>query len=181
MRIAARLALLSFLVLALGAPLARAEIAVPWIAQKSASDCGRAVLASLAARRGRNIEAVYRSIRDPADALRGYSLSEMRSLGARLGVGLSVRAPGGVVITGDCSPRPAVTAHFSRIARAVANGRPYVVPIGGFGSGHYLILVGARGDQFTYLDPASPGRHTIGAAELAGRMCGFGYLALEVR
>ena len=180
MAIAARLAVLALLSMALGAPVARAENAVPWIGQKTASDCGRAVLASLAARRGRNAEAVYRSIRDPADVMRGYSLTEMRRLAAQLGIGLSPRAPAGVVNTGDCTPRPAVAAHLARLARAVAAGRLYVVPVS-FGLGHYVILVGAGTDQFMYRDPAAPGTHSMSTAELASRMCAFGYLALEVR
>jgi hypothetical protein len=178
--IAARLVAFALFLPAVGAPPARAEIAVPWIAQKTASDCGRAVLASLAARRGRSIETAYRSIPDPNDGMRGYSLTEMRRLAARLGVGLSVRAPSGVVITGDCTPRPAVTAHFARIARAVASGRLYVMPVS-FGLGHYIILVGAGADRFSYRDPASPGTHSMSTAELVGRSCAFGHLALEVR
>lgn len=151
---------------------------VPWVGQKSASDCGRAVLVSLAARRGGGPDAIYGRIPDPADGFRGYSIPEMRRLGARVGVHLSTMAPAGVGITGDCSPRPTVTAYFGRLRSRVAAGHPVVVPVGGFVAGHYLILVGASGDEFTYLDPASPGRSTMSTAQLSSQMCGFGYVAL---
>lgn len=160
------------------APLS-ARAAVPWIGQKNAADCGRAVLASLAARRGGSPESYYRRIPDPADTLRGYSVSELRRVGARVGVGLSLRAPRGVVIAGNCAASPAVEAHFAALARTVNAGRPVVVPVSsGFGQGHYLILTGARGGAFTALDPASPGERTLGAADLRSRMCGYGFLAL---
>jgi hypothetical protein len=162
----------------LAATVALAAANVPWVGQKSASDCGRAVLVSLAARRGGNPDAIYARIPDPADGFRGYSIPEMRRLGVRVGVSLSTMAPAGVGITGDCSPRPAVTTYFTRLKARVAAGHPVVVPVGGFVAGHYLILVGARGDGFTYLDPASPGHNTMSTAQLGSQMCGFGYVAL---
>ncbi|MBX6426717.1 MAG: hypothetical protein IRZ09_12440 [Variibacter sp.] len=155
---------------------------VPWIAQKTASDCGRAVLASLAARRGGDVQAIYRRLPDPPDPLRGYSINDMRRFGARVGVSLSVLAPGGVVIAGDCTPRPAVAAHLRRLAGHVSSGRPVVVPVAsGFGAGHYLILVGANAGAFTAMDPARPGLSEIAADRLAALMCDFGYLALVSR
>jgi hypothetical protein len=161
-----------------GAAFAR-TVAVPWFAQKSASDCGRAVLASLAARRGGSAEAAYRKLPEPPDRVRGYSIRDMQRFGSRVGVSLSVSAPAGLVIAGECSPRPAVSAHFKRLAGVVAGGRPVVVPVSqGLGAGHYLVLVGADGGNFTALDPASPGLRQIGSAALASRMCGYGYIAL---
>jgi hypothetical protein len=163
------------------AALAR-TVAVPWFAQKSASDCGRAVLASLAARRGGSAEAHYRRLPEPPDRLRGYSIRDMQRFGARVGVGLSVSAPAGLVIAGECSARPAVSAHMRRLASVVNGGQPVVVPVSSsFGAGHYLILIGAAGGSFTALDPASPGQRQLGATELASRMCGYGYVALVVK
>jgi hypothetical protein len=154
-------------------------VRVPWMAQKSASDCGRAVLASLAARRGGSPETYYRRLPEPPDPVRGYSITEMRRFGARVGVSLSVSAPAGVVIAGDCTTRPAVAAHFRRLAQVVARGRPVVVPVAaGFGQGHYLILVGTSGGAFTVMDPSSAGLREMSAERLAGLMCGFGYVAL---
>ena len=100
--------LLAGTLLSLSAASAGAAITIPWIGQKSAADCGRAVLAALAARRGGNAEAAYAKLPDPPDPVNGYSISDMRRFGARVGVGLSLRAPGGIVIAGDCAPRPAV-------------------------------------------------------------------------
>jgi hypothetical protein len=154
---------------------------VPWIAQKTASDCGRAVLASLAARRGGDIEKIYSRIPDPADGFRGYSVTEMRRVGAGIGVGLSLRAPSGVVIAGECSPNPAVSVYFARLSRSVASGHPVIVPVSSGGLGHYLLLVGVAGDGFSVLDPASPGLRTMSVPALASVMCGFGYVALEAR
>jgi hypothetical protein len=155
----------------------RADVRVPWIGQKTSTDCGRAVLASLKARRGGSPERHYASIRDPKDTANGYSISEMQRLG-----GLSVRSPAGIVIRGDCAERPAVTAHFAALRQIVGNGRPVVVPVSsGFGSGHYLILVGASGEGFRVHDPASPGLRSMSSSELARLMCGFGYVALVGR
>ena len=159
--------LLAGTLLSLSAASAGAAITIPWIGQKSAADCGRAVLAALAARRGGNAEAAYAKLPDPPDPVNGYSISDMRRFGARVGVGLSLRAPGGIVIAGDCAPRPAVAAHMASLARTVAGGRPVVVPVSsGFASGHYLILVSAGGGSFTAHDPASPGLREIGAEQL---------------
>jgi hypothetical protein len=155
--------------------------AVPWIGQKTPSDCGRAVLASLAARRGGDPESIYRRIPDPADQTRGYSVTEMQRVGARVGVRLSLRAPSGVVIAGECSRSPAVSAYFARLSRSVAAGHPVVVPVASGGAGHYLVLVATSGDGFSVLDPGTPGLRTMSASALASAMCGFGYVALEAR
>lgn len=155
------------------------QIRVPWIAQATPYDCGRAVLASLAARRGGNITAIYRQIPPPADTVNGYSIREMLRLGARFGALLTLRAPRGVVVTGDCAPSAASRAHLASLARTVAAGRPVVVPVSqGFSAGHYLILVGASSGQFTVHDPASSGLSVIDAETLDQRMCQFGRIAL---
>jgi hypothetical protein len=161
---------------------ALAHGAVPvWFGQKSISDCGRAVLTSLAARRGGNPEQIYKRIPEPVDQARGYSVPEMQRAGARVGVSLSVRAPSGVVIAGECRPTPAVSAYFARLSHSVASGHPVVVPITTGGAGHYLLLVGTSGTSFSVLDPASPGARTMDTSTLASAMCGFGYVALEAR
>lgn len=163
-------------------PAAAANISVPFIQQKTAIECGRAVLASLAARRGGNVEAQYSRLPPPPDQARGYSVNEMRRFGAKVGVSLSVMAPRGLVIAGECSSRPPVTEHYKRLAQTVAGGTPVVVPITlRFGGGHYLILVGAQGDTFTAHDPASSGLKQYTASELAARMCDYGYVALRAR
>ena len=165
---------------AVGAALA-ATINVPWIRQKTSSECGRAALASLAARRGGNIEQLYARLPAPASAS-GYSIADMRRFGARVGVSLSVTAPAGIVIAGECSPRPPVTAHMKRLAAIVSGGTPVVVPVSNwFSPGHYYVLVGSDRSGFTALDPASPGLKQFSAADLAKRMCDYGYLALVAR
>jgi len=164
-----------------GSALAR-EISVPWLQQKTASDCGRALLASLAARKGGDIQQLYRKLPAPPDAVRGYSIRDMQRFGSRVGVSLSLTTPAGLVIAGECSPRPPVTAHFKRLAAVVAGGTPVVVPVSiGSGFGHYYVLVGAEGDGFTALDPASPGLKRFSTSSLAARMCNYGYVALMVR
>jgi ABC-type bacteriocin/lantibiotic exporter with double-glycine peptidase domain len=158
-----------------------ATINVPWIRQKTYNECGRAALASLAARKGGSAESAYARLPAPSSP-RGYSVSDMRRFGARVGVNLSVAAPAGIVIAGECSSRPPVTAHFKRLAAIVAGGTPVVVPVSvWFGSGHYYVLVGADRNGFTALDPASPGLKKFSAAELAKSMCDYGYLALVAR
>jgi ABC-type bacteriocin/lantibiotic exporter with double-glycine peptidase domain len=179
-RIAAALAFV--LALAGAVPSSAATITLPFIQQKASTECGRAALASLAARRGGNVEQYYRRLPSPPDQARGYSIAEMRRFGAQVGVSLSLEAPKGLVIAGECSSRAPVTAHFKRLSQLVAAGSPVVVPVSvRFGAGHYLILVGAQGDTFTTHDPASPGLKQLSASELAARMCDYGYVALRAR
>jgi hypothetical protein len=160
---------------------AAAAGSIPWFGQKTTSDCGRAVLTSLAARRGGNPEQIYNRIPAPADQSRGYSVPELRRAGARVGVSLTVRAPSGVVIAGECKPTPAISAYFGRLARSVASGHPVVIPVTSGAAGHYLLLAAASGTSFSVLDPASPGVRTMDTSALASAMCGFGYVALEAR
>jgi ABC-type bacteriocin/lantibiotic exporter with double-glycine peptidase domain len=156
-------------------------INVPWIRQKTASECGRAALASLGARRGGNIEQLYARLPAPA-SYRGYSVADMQRYAPRVGVSLSVAAPSGIVIAGECSSRPPVTAHFNRLAAVVRGGTPVVVPVSAwFSPGHYYVLVGADRDGFTALDPASPGLKRFSTSQLARSMCDYGYLALIAR
>jgi hypothetical protein len=123
-----------------------------------------------------------RKLPSPPDRLRGYSVAEMQRFGARVGVSLSVRAPAGLVIAGECSARPAVAAHYDRLTQIVAGGTPVVVPVkSGLASGHYLVLVGTNGDGYAVHDPASPGVTRISRATLMSRMCDYGYLALVAR
>jgi len=160
-------------------PALAGNIEVPWIRQKTSSECGRAVLASLAARRGGDIEKHYRRLPPPPDRVRGYSVRDMERFGVRVGVELTVTAPEGLVIAGECSPRPPVTAHFKRLAELVAAGAPVVVPVSiGGGLGHYYVLVGATDGGFTALDPGSPGLKRFSTPELSRRMCNYGYVAL---
>jgi hypothetical protein len=174
----------SSLLLAIGilaASPAWARIQLPWIAQKTPTDCGRAVLASLAARRGGSAEASYARIRDPSDRVNGYSIDEMRRVGRSVGVNLTVVLPTGLTIMGDCGATPAVDAHFKRLAELVAGGTPVVVPITAASAGHYLILIGAIDSGFTAHDPASPGQRSMSREQLKARMCRFGYVALVAR
>ena len=167
----------------LGADAFAAAISVPWIGQKTAVECGRAVLASLAARGGRgDPEAIYRRLPSPPDAARGYSVTDMQKFGQRVGVSLSLKAPAGLVIAGECSARPAVAAHFRALSASIAAGHPVVVPVSMGGRvGHYLVLVDANDEGFTALDPASPGLRRMTEKALAARMCGYGYVALVAR
>ena len=179
-----RFVLLCTLLTAAGiGPTLAGNIVLPWIAQKTASECGRAVLATLAARSGGDIERLYSRLPTPPDQVRGYSVLEMQQFGRRVGVDLSVVAPRGLVIAGDCSPRPAVKAHFARLTRFLSSGHPVVVPVTiGAGRGHYLVLTGTDRGDFWALDPALfPGLRLIEPSELAARMCEYGYVALVAR
>lgn len=158
---------------------AYATIRLTWIAQKTSTDCGRAVLAMLAARRHGNPEKEYQRIPPPADRV-GYSISEMKKIGGSVGVRLKELRPSGIVIEGICPPNPKVLAYFADLAGKVRAGHPVVVPVTVSPSaGHYLILTGAAGDTFTAVDPAAPGPRTFTAAQLRVRMCDFNLIALE--
>jgi ABC-type bacteriocin/lantibiotic exporter with double-glycine peptidase domain len=158
------------------------ELALPWIKQKTATECGRAVLASLAAWHGGDIEALYQKLPAPRDRSRGYSILEIQQAGTRVGVTLDEIDPDGITIAGECSDRPSVTAHFRRLADLVDAGHPVIVATGDASSrGHYVVLVGAGKDGFTILDPSTPGIRTIGAQQMRAMMCGFGYVALAVK
>jgi hypothetical protein len=161
---------------------AAVEISLPWIAQRGATECGRAVLASLAARHGGKVEEFYARLPAPPDQARGYSVAEMQGFGAGVGVTLTPLSPRGVVIAGECLPKPAVTAYFRRLAGIVAGGQPVVIPVrSGADSGHYLVLVRSERGSFSVLDPAAPGLRQIAGAQLAPLMCDFGYVALVSR
>lgn len=178
--VCSRLVVAFALLLASLATAAARTIPVPWIGQKTAVECGRAVLASLAARKGGDPEAYYRRLPPPPDQLRGYSVAELRRFGMQLGVKLTLHAPAGIAIAGECSPRPAVADHLRRLERMVSAGHPIVVPVSSaFTMGHYLILVGASTGHFSVLDPAAPGVHEMAVADLTARMCDFGYIALS--
>ena len=158
------------------------EIALPWIKQKTATECGRAVLASVAARLGGDVGEYYRKLPAPPDRLRGYSILDVKKFGANVGVNLSVLQPDGITIAGECSERPAVAAYFSKLNDIVGAGHPVIVATGDSSSrGHYLVLVGARAGKFIALDPSKPGRTTISLRALRLMMCGFGYAALAVQ
>jgi ABC-type bacteriocin/lantibiotic exporter with double-glycine peptidase domain len=158
------------------------EIALPWIKQKTATECGRAVLASVAARHGGDVEEYYRKLPAPPDRVRGYSILDVKKFGANVGVNLSVLGPDGITIAGECSERPAVTAYFSKLTDMVGAEHPVIVATGDSSSrGHYLVLVGVRAGKFIALDPSKPGRTAISPRALRFMMCGFGYVALAVQ
>jgi len=155
------------------------ELSLPWIKQKTATECGRAVLASLAAWHGGDVEQLYRQLPPPRDRSRGYSILEMQEYSSRVGVSLREIDPDGITIAGECSERPAVTAHFKSLADIVDGGHPVIVATGEAASrGHYLVLVGIGNDGFATLDPSTPGIKTIAMQRMRLMMCGFGYVAL---
>ena len=49
------------------------EIVLPWIKQKTATECGRAVLASVAARHGGDVAMFYRQLPAPSDPERLFN------------------------------------------------------------------------------------------------------------
>jgi ABC-type bacteriocin/lantibiotic exporter with double-glycine peptidase domain len=103
--------LMSVLLLSLGAAFAE-QIALPWIKQKTETECGRAVLASVAARHGGNPETFYRQLPAPPDRRRGYSILQLQQFGAKIGVHLSLIQPDGITIAGECSERPVLKTFF---------------------------------------------------------------------
>jgi ABC-type bacteriocin/lantibiotic exporter with double-glycine peptidase domain len=156
------------------------EIELPWVKQKTATECGRAVLASVAARHGGNVTMFYRQLPAPPDPRRGYSILELQKFGASVGVNLSLVQPQ-IAIAGECSERPGLAPYFSQLERLIDAGHPVIVPAGDAAkSGHYLVLFAVNGGNFTALDPSTPDPKKISARELRSMMCGFGYLALEV-
>ena len=83
------------------------DIRVPWIKQKTATECGRAVLASVAARHGGDAEKYYRELPAPPDRSRGFSILDVKNFGTNVGVDLSILQPDGITIAGECwSGRP---------------------------------------------------------------------------
>ena len=158
------------------------QIAVPWIKQKTETECGRAVLASVAARNGGSAERFYRELPTPPDRRRDYSILQLQKFGAKIGIDLSLIQPEGITIAGECSERPALKTYFSRLEHLVDAGHAVIVPTGDAASrGHYLVLVGVTDGNFTALDPSTPERKKISFGELRSMMCGFGYLALAVQ
>ena len=150
------------------------QVALPRIKQKTAAECGRALLASVAARHGGDVETFYTRLPAPPDRRRGYSILQLQKFGARIGVNLSLIEPEGVTIAGECSERQSLASYFSKLENLVAAGRPVIVPIGDASSrGHYLVLVGVKDGNFIALDPSTPERKEISARKLQSMMCGF--------
>ena len=122
--------LLSITVSLLSGRLNADQVALPWIKRKTATECGRAVLASVAARHGGDVETFYSRLPAPPDRRRGYSILQLQKFGARIGVNLSLIEPEGVTIAGECSERQSLASYFSKLENLVAAGRPVIVPIG---------------------------------------------------
>jgi len=157
------------------------QVALPWIKQKTQTECGRAVLASIAARHGGDVETFYSRLPAPPDRRRGYSILQLQKFGARIGINLSLIQPEGITIAGECSERPWLASYFAKLENLVEAGHPVIVPIGDAANrGHYLVLVGVKDDNFTALDPSMPEGRKINSRELRSMMCGFGYVALAV-
>lgn len=157
------------------------QIALPWIKQKTETECGRAVLASIAARHGGDVEKIYQELPTPPDPRRGYSIIQLQKFGAKVGVKLLLIQPEGIAIAGECSERPALASYFSRLEDLIGKGHPVIVPTGDAAKcGHYLVLIDVNDGNFTALDPSTPQRQRISARELRSMMCGFGYVALAV-
>ncbi|HZT27199.1 MAG TPA: hypothetical protein VFA57_15985 [Pseudolabrys sp.] len=155
------------------------EIRLPWIAQKTVTDCGRAVLAALAARDGRDVDLIYRRIPDPSDRRRGYSIAEMQEDAEHLGVKLLLAAP--ELLKGDCGKREIISAYYKQLSEVVDDGHPVVIPVvSGPSIGHYVILVSTTSAGFRVHDPASRGLRTVTTADLEEKMCRFGFVALIV-
>jgi hypothetical protein len=124
------LALLAMMLLPPAGTLYADPIALPWIKQKTVTECGRAVLASIAARNGGDVESFYRQLPVPSDQMRGYSIRQMQKLAAKIGVDLSLMQPEGITIAGECSERPGLAAYFSQLENLIDAGHPVIVPIG---------------------------------------------------
>jgi hypothetical protein len=94
------------------------QVALPWIKQKTATECGRAVLASVAARHGGDVETFYSRLPAPPDRRRGYSILQLQKFGARIGVNLSLIEPEGITIAGECSERLSLASYFSKLGKS---------------------------------------------------------------
>lgn len=155
----------------------------PVVRQKNGAECGRAVIASLVARKGGDPEEIYRHVAAPK-AGDGYSIVELQMEAKRFGIQLTRHVPAGVVIGTECRITDAVLSHLKHLTVLVNTGKPVVVPvyIDKVG-GHFVILsrFDVERNVFTLVDPMydKPRRWTAG--ELAIRMCKFGFLALEAR
>jgi hypothetical protein len=71
------------------------QVALPWIKQKTETECGRAILASVAARHGGDVETFYRRLPAPPDPRRGYSILQLQKFGAKIEIHLSLIQPEG--------------------------------------------------------------------------------------
>lgn len=157
------------------------EIVLPWIKQKTDTECGRAALASVAARRSGDVNLFYSALPSPLDRKKGYSLLEMQRYSSRVGVSLSILTPPGITFAGDCAARTDLDSYFQKLAQLIGAGHPIVVPTGRTTSaGHYLVLVDANEKSFRVLDPSRPGLKPISFDAMKSMMCGFGYVALAV-
>ncbi len=156
-----------------------------WIGQKTATDCGRAILASvIAGLHSVDAESAYRSIRPgPSRPDIGFSVDELIARAAslhpeHLRVEMTLVAPQGVTILGSrkkCSPH---SEYYKNLAAVAEAGHPIIVRRSGAGPAHYLLIVGHAGGEFSLQDPSRRGIEKMSVTRLNALMCASDYLAL---
>jgi len=158
-----------------------ALIDLPWIAQKSSTECGRAVLASLGARYRQDVERAYQHLKEVKPGHLGYNMDELEAEGQKLGLHLKDTPPTQSNPKALCSINPRTEQYFNNLANHISSGRPVVIVISlASGAAHYVILTGFQSDYFIVHDPLSPDRTFINRADLAIAMCRSGYRAWVV-
>lgn len=157
-------------------------ISLPWMQQKTDADCGRAVLASVAARKGGNPEKMYRKISfAPELDASGYSVDRMEIVSKSVNVRLKRHMVAPWKSESGCNVTSTVTKHFEEIRRIISSGRPVIVPVIRDSAPHYVALIGFNSEVFYTHDPAFEGQHPVPVDKLRDEMCHFAFLALEVR
>ncbi|MBZ0139267.1 MAG: hypothetical protein K8H87_05750 [Pseudorhodoplanes sp.] len=155
---------------------------MPRLSQKAANDCGRTILASLAARKSGGAEAIYAKLPKPPVA--GYSLPQLAEEAAKLGLRLSPLIPASPLEGCDQNVKnsPAVRAHLRTIADSVNAGSPVIViKRPARIAAHYVVVVGADDRGFSIYDPLEESLVRSSSAELAENICAIAYLALKVQ
>lgn len=156
-----------------------AWIDLPWIAQKTPNECGRAVLASLSARHRRDVEDTYAYLPEVAESAPGYTDGQIKKLAPALGLRLHdyLQQTSIAERKSICEQSSGFEKHFDAFATQIRAGRPVLIVVVEGNSPHYVILSGYRADRFAVHDPLTNKPRLIDRNEIAQALCKSAYRA----
>lgn len=151
------------------------SIDLPWIAQRTPYECGRAILASLGAHYRRDARQTYDYILPMKPDGSAFSASHLVEEARELGLWFEPVQFRIFDSSQHCTQTQPVSRHFDGMVSSVRNGKPVVVIVTPNGSPHFVILTGYLDQKFEIHDPQNAEKSYIGRDELAAQMCTMGF------
>jgi ABC-type bacteriocin/lantibiotic exporter with double-glycine peptidase domain len=155
------------------------QIDLPWIAQKTPNECGRAALASLSARHRRDVEETYAYLPEVAENAPGYTDGLIKKLAPTLGLKLHdyLQQTSIADRKSICEQSSGFEKYLDTFVAQIRAGRPILIVAVESNSPHYVVLSGYRGDEFEVLDPLTRETRLIGRTKIAQTLCKTAYRA----